>query len=304
MQHRSSHMRVGGAGLGGACVAALLWLAAPAGAESLAEPVPTVSSPVAEGAPVEPTAPTVTTPEVDAAPSEPEVVLDTAASQVSQTVDAVEEGAERDVGGTVGSLVESASTGPTERSLREAGAKLTEGAQLTGAGAKRLTGGEAKPPPVVPPSSPGAASSAPGTPAGPVRAPESPSPFHPRSGEGIELPAIWAAAPARDRSYFGLLLSPELRVPLLPSLAVDGEGLSGRSGGAVGGLPPRDGNGPPHPLTMLAAAASGLGGSSFVPIAAVLALLALAAPAIFRRAQELADLAAPAPFACALERPG
>jgi len=49
---------------------------------------------------------------------------------------------------------------------------------------------------------------------------------------------------------------------------------------------------------------SGSGASFFVPIAALLALLALASPAIFRRLRELPDFPAPTPFVCALERPG
>jgi hypothetical protein len=53
-------------------------------------------------------------------------------------------------------------------------------------------------------------------------------------------------------------------------------------------------------------AAPGLGssGSFFVPIAALLALLALVAPATFRRLREVPNLPAPTPFVCALERPG
>jgi hypothetical protein len=55
---------------------------------------------------------------------------------------------------------------------------------------------------------------------------------------------------------------------------------------------------------MLSATASGLGGSTFIPIAPLPALLALVAPAIFRRLREMADRSPPLPFACALERPG
>jgi hypothetical protein len=52
-------------------------------------------------------------------------------------------------------------------------------------------------------------------------------------------------------------------------------------------------------------AAPGLGGGSFfVPIAALLALLALAAPAISRRAKEALAAPVPSQFVCALERPG
>lgn len=50
--------------------------------------------------------------------------------------------------------------------------------------------------------------------------------------------------------------------------------------------------------------ASGSGATIFVPIAALLALLALASPAILRRLRELPDFPAPTPFVCALERPG
>lgn len=52
------------------------------------------------------------------------------------------------------------------------------------------------------------------------------------------------------------------------------------------------------------AVASGLGGSLFVPLVALLALLALAVPATLRRFGEAADFRAPTPFTCALERPG
>jgi hypothetical protein len=50
--------------------------------------------------------------------------------------------------------------------------------------------------------------------------------------------------------------------------------------------------------------ASGSGGSIFVPLAALLALLALVAPAVLRRLEEAPEFRPPTPFACALERPG
>jgi hypothetical protein len=53
-----------------------------------------------------------------------------------------------------------------------------------------------------------------------------------------------------------------------------------------------------------AAAVSSSGDAFFVPIAALLALLALVAPAIFRRLREVPNFPAPTPFVCALERPG
>ncbi len=67
---------------------------------------------------------------------------------------------------------------------------------------------------------------------------------------------------------------------------------------------PLDGNSPKPLPSSPQGEVSGAGGSSFVPIAALLALLALAAPAIFRRLGERADFRAPTPFVCALERPG
>jgi len=68
--------------------------------------------------------------------------------------------------------------------------------------------------------------------------------------------------------------------------------------------PPLDGNAPTPFPDSPSMAASGSGGSIFVPIAPLLALLALAAPAILRRLREVPDFAAPTPFVCALERPG
>ena len=51
-------------------------------------------------------------------------------------------------------------------------------------------------------------------------------------------------------------------------------------------------------------AVPGSGGSIFVPLAALLALLALVAPASFRRLGEVPAFRPPTPFVCALERPG
>ncbi len=51
-------------------------------------------------------------------------------------------------------------------------------------------------------------------------------------------------------------------------------------------------------------AVAGSSGSIFIPTVALLALLALAAPAICRRLREAPGLRAPTPFVCALERPG
>jgi hypothetical protein len=52
------------------------------------------------------------------------------------------------------------------------------------------------------------------------------------------------------------------------------------------------------------AIAPGSGDAFFVPFAALLALLALVAPASMRRLREAPDFRAATPFVCALERPG
>jgi hypothetical protein len=67
---------------------------------------------------------------------------------------------------------------------------------------------------------------------------------------------------------------------------------------------PLDGNAPQPAPGSSQDGAAGAGGTSFIPIAALLALLALAAPAIRRRFGEGPDLWPQTPFVCALERPG
>jgi hypothetical protein len=113
---------------------------------------------------------------------------------------------------------------------------------------------------------------------------------------GIE-PLRSAVPSALGNSAAGLM-----RRPLVPPAAT---GVPpGGASEPPGGLAPLDGNYPmPSPGTP-DGAVSGLGSSSFVPIVALLALLALAAAAIFRRLGEGPDFRAPTPFACALERPG
>lgn len=61
---------------------------------------------------------------------------------------------------------------------------------------------------------------------------------------------------------------------------------------------------PPPPPFQAPGTAAGPGASFFVPFAALLALLALAAPATFRRRREVPEFLAPIQFVCALERPG
>jgi hypothetical protein len=75
--------------------------------------------------------------------------------------------------------------------------------------------------------------------------------------------------------------------------------------GSLAGHPANDSpsDRPAAPSQSLGASA-GSGSSFFVPLAALLALLALAAPATFRRLREVPAFRPPTPFVCALERPG
>jgi hypothetical protein len=79
---------------------------------------------------------------------------------------------------------------------------------------------------------------------------------------------------------------------------------AGETGARSGGTGPHG----PVPLDVPSsppgAIAPASGDSLFVPFAALLALLALAAPASMRRLREAPDFRAPNPFVCALERPG
>lgn len=112
--------------------------------------------------------------------------------------------------------------------------------------------------------------------------------------ETLLLSALWANATLEHTAG---------ATGMLPQVRIGGASLGGAGVCLEGpGLPSH--NGPTPPPASPQAAASGLGSSSFVPIAALLALLALAAPAIHRRLRGMPAFAAPAPFVCALERPG
>lgn len=93
------------------------------------------------------------------------------------------------------------------------------------------------------------------------------------------------------------------------SLASPDAAVTSLVGGAASSrdtAPDRNGN-QPIPVPSLPApqvGASGAAPSSFIPIVVLLALLALAAPAIRRRPWEGPVCSPPVPFVCALERPG
>jgi hypothetical protein len=77
--------------------------------------------------------------------------------------------------------------------------------------------------------------------------------------------------------------------------------MSGPTGTRSNDPVPLDG---PMPAPGSSGVAAGSTGSFFAPIAALLALLALVAPAVLRRLGEVPDCRPPIPFVCALERPG
>jgi hypothetical protein len=101
----------------------------------------------------------------------------------------------------------------------------------------------------------------------------------------------------------------------LPAKRSDGEAARSSTGGvantdtpsdatAVNRASPTPSDVPPPAPESPATAVADSGGTSFVPIAALLALLALVAPAATRRLGKAPDFRAPTPFTCALERPG
>lgn len=87
-----------------------------------------------------------------------------------------------------------------------------------------------------------------------------------------------------------------------PSGAFAADPIRGAAGGVRRGAAPLRGPGP-RPESPMVGSAPG-GGTSFVPVVALLALLALVAPATFRRSLAVPSSRAPAELACALERPG
>ncbi len=230
---------------------------------------------------------------------------DEAAGSVVDVVDAVAPTAVGETHGPVAQIHETVRdlTAPAERSLQQAGAKL----------------GDLSPKPAPRPAVPlaGSAPAAKGVaerPVAPTATEDLPplpasSPDHtPRSSEEIELEPLpaWATAGRTALSVDPAPSAASTPAPSLPTgpLAAGDVLSSGPpSGGSEEHAPVSDASSPPAP-EMLSAAASGSGGSTLVPIAALLALLALVAPAISRRLREMADLSPPLPFACALERPG
>jgi hypothetical protein len=115
--------------------------------------------------------------------------------------------------------------------------------------------------------------------------------------EGIGVLPLWARAGRGDLVASGVVSS-QAEIETASSSSSPGAGGEASKHSVfprgIGLLQPPDSQ----------AAASAPGGSSFVPIVALLALLALVAPAMLRRHWEMPASAAPIPFVCALERPG
>lgn len=119
---------------------------------------------------------------------------------------------------------------------------------------------------------------------------------------GVAVPASesFAHQGARGMSQ----ASPTAFAPSLPLLRSAGdEARSGAARAASAGQPavPLSPDRPPSSRLDIG---SGTGGSIFVPLLGVLALLALAAPRGYRRRNVVRDFPVPTPFVCALERPG
>ena len=114
--------------------------------------------------------------------------------------------------------------------------------------------------------------------------------------DGLNLRELFAPAPAGRQAPDRLPGA----APIDPTGVVSGGHASPYEAPS---RPPLD---PPGPISGLSTSASpGPGGGSFfVPIAALLALLALAAPATSRRRKEALAAPVPSRFVCALERPG
>jgi hypothetical protein len=92
-----------------------------------------------------------------------------------------------------------------------------------------------------------------------------------------------------------------------PGMGQGETALQWRRDGESFGPSPVDQPGDPLPLQAPmppAGSVEGHGGTSFIPIVALLALLALVAPTTLRRLGREADFRPPIPFVCALERPG
>lgn len=298
------------------------------GAPPVEEAQPPVEQPPVEEAQVPPTA-AVPTPDpaadVSAAMTESpddavNAAVAAAAQPVSEVVKEVSRGgtaAEQVTGQvteTVNDAVSSAGNRRPQPILPEALKRRPGVEQLLQAGAPAhgsLSRGapaaiEAQAPPTGIASAPGPGTSnkTPSLPASPPAGQPTQRPI--AAADDLRLPPSHVTAPGPGGESHQLL-APGGSIGLLAAVAVTAASAHSSPGsGPVPGHPtdraPLDG---PQPFPDFSGEAiPAPGGSSFVPFAALLALLALVAAAILRRFREVPDLPAPALFVCALERPG
>ncbi len=156
----------------------------------------------------------------------------------------------------------------------------------------------------------------PADPAAPAAPPNQTLPLHQAPvGKNLLAGAWLGLLPEAGESVPATYTADTAAIDLLSVESPNGSiGLAGAQpsmllGPAAGAIPhfnaPASPDAPGSPMgSATGVTTSGSGASFFVPIAALLALLALASPAISRRLRELPDFPAPTPFVCALERPG
>lgn len=318
-----------------AAIVALLAMAAPAsGQESQVAAVPPPATPTAEAAPevVPVEAPEVTpvveeattaTPPPAPTPSSPTSDAARAVSDVTANVSAVAapEVNERPVSGlvarageetsrTLESTSETAAAAPLPEKIAKPVAQVAKGVdRLSDEAQARALDLVASAEKAVLPVLPGQA------PADPAAPPNQTLPLHQAPVGKSPLTGAWLGLlPETGKNVPATYTAATAAIDLLsvegPNSSVDLAGAQPLTifTPAAGSIPHF--NGPvspsgPGPLgSMTGLTTSGSGASFFVPIAALLALLALASPAILRRLRELPDFPAPTPFVCALERPG
>jgi hypothetical protein len=111
---------------------------------------------------------------------------------------------------------------------------------------------------------------------------------------GVRAPGVKPAVPAPPAASGA-------RAPAVPTVGLAVDGRAADPGAARATQPP-----PPQPFGPMSGAATGAAAAAslFIPLVALLVLLALAAPKLLRRFDATPAILRPTPFACALDRPG
>lgn len=277
--------------------------AATTGAAEAAEAAPTELPPALAAEPEVETSVEVTAAEVESAAPEPvsasTEAVRTVAEPVAKTVEPAAARVEAPVSKTVSTVsatVESTSPAPVAKKFEE---KVVEG---VGGRLGRLKDASAAPSVPQPQVAPSTGSTA----ATPFA---EPNVAMPPAASGVlpeprGLPAVLGAFASHSAPLTRGLSGAAGSLPSISSLApaaADAGPVRAPVGGGRGSAPA---HAPGPPPGVPAAVGSTSAGTSFVPIAALLALLALVAPAIFRRPLRVPRSRAPVELACALERPG